>query len=477
VAVTLGIDLGTSSCKGVLYDPQGQVLDYQVVAYPTHHPHHGWVEQDPHQWLQALHSVCQRLAANPAWSEVEALGISGQMHTLTLIDRQGEPLSPAINWQDTRASDILAGLSDELRQAISDITCNAPNTIMTLLPLLWIKETQPRLLKEARYLLLPKDYLRFKLTDSIATDPSDASGTLLYDTAGQNWSEALVNTFDLPLNTLPGILPSLQICGAVTQTGHEISGIPAGLPVIVGAGDLACEALSTGTTSSKTAIIRCGTAGALIAFSLSPQIGRFHCYAAIEDPGWLLVAGTQSCGSSIDWMQNRLLEKIPYPEVFQTARRVNPSADGLLFIPHLAGERAPYFDPNLRAHLVGLTSDHHRDHVIRAVLEGVALSLRDAFTVLPNAGEIDSFKFIGGQGEQHFWGQLLADVFNRPLQWHPKAGPATGAAMLAAQALGHIPIPESSSVDFVPDAESVLAYKEAFDRYQNAIKALESIWG
>lgn len=473
--LTLGIDLGTSSCKGVLYDPQGQVLDYQVAAYPTHHPHHAWVEQDPHQWLQALRSVCQRLAHNPAWPEVEALGISGQMHTLTLIDHQGEPLSPAINWQDTRASGIVAGFSDELRQTISDITCNAPNTIMTLLPLLWIKETRPRLLKEARYLLLPKDYLRFKLTDNIATDPSDASGTLLYAVAGQNWSQELVSAFDLPRNILPGILPSLQMCGAVTQTGHEISGIPAGLPVIVGAGDLACEAFSTGTTSSEVAIIRCGTAGALIAFSASPQMGRFHCYAAIEDPGWLLVAGTQSCGSSIDWMRNRLLEKIPYPEVFQAARGVSSGADGLLFIPHLAGERAPYFDPNLRAHLVGLTADHQRAHVIRAVLEGVAFSLRDAFTVLPNADEIQSFRFIGGQGEQRFWGQLLADVFNRPLQWSPQAGPATGAAMLAAQALGHTPRPGESSVDFVPGAESALAYTQAFGRYQTAIKALSSV--
>jgi xylulokinase len=475
VAVTLGVDLGTSSCKAVLYDPQGQVLDYQVAAYPTHHPRHGWVEQDPHQWLQALHSVCRRLAANPAWSEVEALGISGQMHTLTVLDCHGEPLSPAINWQDTRASGILAGLSDELGQTISNITCNAPNTIMTLLPLLWIKETQPRLLQEARHLLLPKDYLRFKLTDHIATDPSDASGTLLYDTAATNWSEELVNTFDLPRNILPEVLPSLQICGTVTQTGQAITGIPAGLPVIIGAGDLACEALSTGITSSEAAIIRCGTAGALIAFSVGQQTGPFHCYAAIEDAGWLLVAGTQSCGSSIDWMRNRLLGKIPYPKVFESARRMPPGAAGLLFIPHLAGERAPYFDPNLRAHLVGLTSDHHHDHVIRAVLEGVAFSLRDACSVLPNADEIENFKFVGGQGEQHFWGQLLADVFNRPLQWSPQAGPATGAAMLAARALGHTPMLEAACVDFAPDAEAALAYKGAFDRYRNAIKALESI--
>jgi xylulokinase len=389
------------------------------------------------------------------------------MHTLTLVDASGQPLRPAIAWQDSRSAPLLEQLPRELRARLHEITRNPPHRIMTLLPLMWVVATEPDLLARARYLFLPKDFVRLRLTGIVATDPSDASGTILYDAAAGDWSREILDASGLPLRILPGIVPSTAVAGAVTADGSQITGIPRWTPVIVGAGDLAAEAFTCQSVQAGL-IIRFGTAGALIRSAAVLCRGMFHCYAGAGPVGWLLMAGIQSCGATVVWVRRNLMQEASYAKIFATARDAESGARGLLFIPHLGGERAPYFEPTLRAHVLGLTLRCGIADIIRAAFEGVAFALLDADQVLPGE-EPHRAVLIGGQEEQAFWGQLLADVFGCSITWLAEAGPALGAALLASgdQAVG-----PARGVWFSPQPSRVLQYAECFARYKEGVHVM-----
>jgi len=414
-----------------------------------------WAEQDPRDWWRACGLAVRRVlaASKTGPDEIACVGFSGQMHGAVLLDSKNEVVRPALIWCDQRTQSQVEELSNQFgAEGLTRLTCNAPLTNFTLTKLLWVRENEPENWGRVAHIMLPKDYVRFRLTGDLAIDVADASGTLLLDIARRKWSTEVANRTGIDLRLLPALYESPEICGQVSARGAEHTGLRTRTPVVAGAGDQAAGAVGMGIVHPGTVSATIGTSGVVFAATDRPAIdgkGRIHTFCHAVPGRWHVMGVTQAAGLSLRWFRDRFGVvrpggasrdgTDPYDELTREASVAPPGSGGVLWAPYLMGERTPYCDPNVRAALIGLTATHTRAHVVRAILEGVAFSLRDTLTIF---GEMDvplqRIRLGGGGARSPLWRQIQADVYGHATEIvQTEEGAAFGAALLAGVGAGN----------------------------------------
>src|SRR6266478_2664463 len=388
---TLGIDVGTGGTRAVVIDPDGNVVASATFEHlPFVSKRTGWAEQDPDDWWRATIAVVREVLSKPSVDEIKAVGFSGQMHGLVLLDQSDEVLRPAIIWCDQRTDSQCNSLTEMIgADRLIELTCNPALTGFTLPKMLWVREREPELWRKLRSVLLPKDYVRLKLSGDRATDVADASGTLLFDVKARKWSTEMLSATEIDERLLPSVYESPEVTGSVSKAGAEATGLRVGTPIIAGGGDQAAGAVGMGIVRPGTASSTIGTSGVVFAATDKPMLdpkGRVHTFCHAIPGRWHVMGVTQGAGLSLRWFRDQFGAgaddgRDPYTRLTEDAARVAPGANGLLWTPYLMGERTPHLDPHARAALVGLTASHTRAHVVRAILEGVVFSLRDTFEI------------------------------------------------------------------------------------------------
>ncbi|MDQ6713076.1 MAG: xylulokinase [Candidatus Dormibacteraeota bacterium] len=470
----LGIDVGTSSLKALVLDVDGTVVGTGSATYPIATPQPGWAESDPQAWWAAAGTAVREAAGDHA-SEVAAVGLCGQMHSIVLCDDAGNPLRPAILWADGRSRrqlEAYSTLSPEQRRRLA----NPPATGMAGPTLLWLRHNEPPLYRKAHWALQPKDWLRLRLIHEAATEPSDASATLLYDLTTDYWAKDVIDELDLRIDILPPIRESVEICGVLAADAAAHLGIRPNLPVVGGAADTAAAALAGGLLDPGPVQLTIGSGAQVVAprdrLAIDPT-ARTHLYRAAAPDRWYAMAAMQNAGIALEWA--RTILGATWDEVYDEAFAVSPGAEGLVFLPYLTGERTPYFDPLARGAWVGLRLSHSRGHLLRAALEGVAFAIRQGTEALLATGVAASeLRLAGGGSFDPRWRQLLADVLEQPLlATATTAVSALGAALLAgvgfgawpdAQRVAALAAPAELVATPVPAAAD--AYEAAYLRYR-----------
>jgi len=482
----IGIDLGTTGVRVLRIDRSGTVVAAQSAAYPLLLPQPGWTEQEPETWWagtrQALRAV---VMADPA--PVAAVGLSGQMHGSVFLDDDGASIRPALLWNDQRTAKAAAEIEarvglDRLRK----ITGNAALTGFQAPKVLWLREFEPEHYRRVAAVLLPKDYLRYRFTGVLGTDASDASGTLFLDLETRDWSDQILRALDVPRSWLPAVAESPVVTAHVSASGARETGLPAGTPVVAGAGDNAAAAIGSGIVRSGSGVISLGTSGVVLAHEDDARIdrsGALHAFCAAVPGAYHLMGVMLSAGGSFRWFRDIVAGgSETYETLAAEAEGVSPGADGLTFLPYLSGERTPHMDPDARGAFVGLRLTHARAHLTRAVLEGIAYGLTDAVVRMRALG-VDPPEFIAtGNGmSSELWRSIVAAAVGRPLRrLLVDEGPAFGAALLAAVGAGDFPTVEAAVQSAVklapfaaaPGAELVRAYGFGYDTFARLYPAL-----
>lgn len=467
----VGIDLGTGSAKAALVHPDGSVVAVAAREYPVLSPRPGWAETPPARWLEAVAGAV-RAVVGDAGPAVRGIGLSGQMHGVVLTDAEGAPCRPAVLWPDGRASQQLEAyraLPASARRRLANPLVSG----MAGASLLWLRTAEPEAYDSARWALPPKDWLRLQLVGEAASEPSDASATLLYDLPADGWATDVVAALGLRVDLLPPLLPSASAAGTLRPDAATALGVPAGTPVAAGAADTAAAALGSGLVGRDVQLV-IGTGGQFLAPRdelVVDESGRTHLYRSALR-GWYAMAAVQSVGLTLGWVRRTL--GLSWAQLYDLAFAAPPGAGGVRFLPHLAGERSPHLDETLRGGWVGLGLGHGREELARAALEGVAFALREGLAALEATGvAAPRLRVAGGGSLDPRWRQLLADVLRRPLLAvdSPDAS-ARGAALLAAAAAdGTLPaaLPAPRTVLVAAprrpdDYEPVYAdYRRAFD--------------
>jgi xylulokinase len=463
----IGIDVGTGGTRVLLVDAAGKVVASMVREHvPFRSPQAGWAEQDPEDWWQAaVHAVPALLKeTSTAPEEIAAVGLSGQMHGAVLLDRADRVLRPALIWCDQRTAAQAAWLTQQLgADRLIALTSNPALTNFTLTKLLWIREHEPAIWREFRSFLLPKDYVRFRLTGVRAIDVADASGTLMLDVAHRRWSSEMLAAVDMPESILPTLHECHEIVGTVTAEAASLTGLRAGTPVVAGAGDQAAGALGMGIVRPGDVSATIGTSGVVFAATdqpfLDPQ-GRLHTFCHAVPGRWHVMGVTQAAGLSLRWFRDTFAgtgDGEPYARLGEMAATVPAGADGLLWAPYLMGERTPHLDPKARGALVGLTASHGRAHIVRAIMEGVAFSLKDTLTIFAEIGvPARAIRLGGGGARSPIWRQIQADVYGQPVEiLAAEEGAAYGAALLAGVGAGVWPSADAACDAVVQIAQRV----------------------
>jgi xylulokinase len=441
----VGIDSSTTATKALLMRADGQVVTVAPSDYAYETPWPLWAEQDPELWWRAtvasLRQVLAQTSVDPA--EIKGIGLTGQMHGLVLLDAAGEVLRPAILWNDQRTG----AQCDEIRERLGkgrliQITGNDALTGFTAPKILWVRENEPEVYARAAHILLPKDYVRYRLTGEFAADKAGGSGTILFDIATRDWSQDVLEALEIPAGWLPKTFEGPQSTGTLSAEAARATGLRAGTPVFGGGGDQAAGAVGTGAVVEGVVSLSLGTSGVVFAAAERPIVepeGRLHAFCHAVPGKWHLMGVMLSAGGSLRWYRDTLAPGMDFQTLLAPAVEVAPCSEGLLFLPYLTGERTPHPDPLARGAFVGLTVRHTQPHMTRAVLEGVAFGLRDSFELMQTAGlaGIQQVRITGGGATSQLWRQILADVLETQLVTvNTTEGAAYGAALLAATGVG-----------------------------------------
>ena len=443
--VLLGLDISTTAVKATLIRADGALAASATTPHALSIPRALWSEQAPSDWWAgARRSIAAALAsAGLTGGDVLAVGLTGQMHGLTLLDAHNEVLRPAILWNDQRT----ASQCDEIRARVGrerliDICGNDALTGFTAPKVLWVREREPDIYARVAHILLPKDYVRLRLTGEYATDRADGSGTMLFDLRARNWSPVLLAALDIPMSWLPQSFEGTAITGSVTAQAASETGLAPGTPVFAGGGDQAAGAIGVGAIEESTIAVVLGTSGVVFAPTAAPVIepeGRLHAFCHAVPGAWHLMGVTLSAAGSLQWYRDTLAPGISFEELVAEAETAPAGSDGLLFLPYLAGERTPYPDPLARGAFVGLTLRHTRAHMTRAVLEGVAFSLADCLKLVRSARPhaAAEARVSGGGARSRLWRSILANVLDTSVApVVADEGAAFGAALLAGVGVG-----------------------------------------
>ncbi|MDH3492731.1 MAG: xylulokinase [Acidobacteriota bacterium] len=441
----LGIDIGTGGSRVVLVSGDGTVVQTTTQDHqPFNAPNIGWAEQDPEDWwLAATTAIRAVLArADVGASEIEAAGFSGQMHGLVLLDQDDHVLRPSIIWCDQRTEKQCADINGLFgEEKLIEMVSNPALTNFTLTKLLWVRDNEPEAFRRIRSVMLPKDYVRFRLTGKKATEVSDASGTLMLDVENRRWSREILSGLAISDGILPELFESQEIAGSVSKEAAVETGLMAGTPVVAGAGDNAAGAIGMGIVGPGQTSVTIGTSGVAFAVTDKPKIdlkGRIHTFCHAVPGRWHVTGVTQSAGLSLRWFRENFDAERSFDELVYDAAQIPPGAEGLLWTPYLMGERTPHIDPGTRASLIGLTASHTKSHVVRAILEGVAFSLRDCLEVFEESDiPVSNIRLGGGGAKSDLWRQIQADVYGKTVETiSAEEGAAFGAALLAGVGSG-----------------------------------------
>ena len=494
----IGVDLGTSGTKTVLFSSDGQPIASKTIEYPLYQPQNGWAEQAPEDWWHAacgsMKEVIAKSGINP--KDIKGIGISGQMHGLVMLDKAGNVLRRSIIWCDQRT----AAECDEITNKVGasrliELTANPALTGFTASKILWVRNHEPEIYEKCAHILLPKDYVRYMLTGEFATEVSDASGMQLLDVPNRCWSDEVLSKLGIDKSLLAKVYESPEITGKVTAQAAELCGVPAGTPVVGGAGDNAAAAVGTGTVQDGIAFTTLGTSGVVFAhtdkLSIDPK-GRVHTFCCAVPGAWHVMGVTQAAGLSLKWFRDNFcsdemvaakgLDKDPYYLMDKQAERIPIGAERLLYLPYLMGERTPHLDPNCRGAFIGLSAMHTRQHMLRAVMEGVVYSQRDSVEVLRGMGvKINDMLACGGGGTSPLWRQMLADVYGCPVKTVvSKEGPALGVAILASVGTGIYKSVQEACKEVIktnpaqnPIAENSKEYEKFYKMYTELYPALK----
>ncbi len=445
-------------------DPAGGVVGSGTEDHaPFASPQPGWAEQDPRDWWRACGlAVSKALEKSKiAADQIACVGFSGQMHGAVLLDAEDQVVRPALIWCDQRTEKQSRDLAEQFTtEKLIQLTCNPPLTNFTLTKLLWVRENEPQLWARVRYVMLPKDYVRFRLTGDRAIDQADASGTLLLDVTNRKWSDEVLLGSAIDKNLLPALYESPDVCGKLNKEGAATTGLKIGTPVVAGAGDQAAGAVGMGIVRAGVVSATIGTSGVVFAATDRPALdprGRLHTFCHAIPGRWHVMGVTQAAGLSLRWFRDTFgagnasanPSRDPYEFLSAEAAAVPVGAEGLLWAPYLMGERTPHLDPNVRGALVGITPSHRRGHIIRAILEGVAYSLKDSFSIFEEMKvPVTEIRLGGGGARGTLWRQIQADVYAHEVEIvEAEEGAAYGAAILAA-----VGASEFASVDEACDA-------------------------
>jgi xylulokinase len=455
MSITLGIDVGTSATKTLAIDEKGAILASASAEYPCDHPHPGWSQQQPELWWEATKKTIGQILSSGRVSakDIAGIGLSGQMHGSVFLDATGAVIRPALLWNDQRTAAECAEIEAKAggREALIRMVANPALTGFTAPKLLWVRKHEPKNWERVRQVLLPKDYVRFRLTGTYATEVSDASGTLLLDVANRRWSTELLSKLGIDQELLPACYESPEVSGKVSGPAAKATGLPPGVPVVGGGGDQPAGAVGNGIVRQGVVSATLGTSGVVFAHADSlgfDPLGRLQrgCHAV---PGaWHVMGVVLSAGGSLQWFRNELGKaemalakqkgEDPYFILTDEAALAGPGAEGLFFLPYLTGERTPHFDPDAKGAWVGLTVRHGRSHMIRSVMEGATFAMRDSLELIREMGvAIEQLRVSGGGARNALWKQIQADIYGCDVHTlNSTEGPAFGVALLAQVGTG-----------------------------------------
>ncbi len=495
----IGADIGTTGTKTLICDETGRVLSTATVEYPQHAPRPLWSEQNPADWWHAAcKSIRQAIAeAGVKGEEVAGIGLSGQMHGLVMLDGGGEVIRPAILWNDQRTAAECAEMTETIgRERLIELLCNPALTGFTAPKILWVRRHEPQNYEKCRKVLLPKDYVRFRLSGTFATEVSDASGMLLLDVRRRAWSGEVLERLQIDRDLLADCYESPQVSAEVSAGVAEQLGIPAGTPIVGGAGDQAAGAVGNGIVRSGVISATLGTSGVVFAFSdtvATDPRGRVHTFCHAVPGKWHVMGVMLSAGGSFQWLRDNLCEPErreaeqkgvdPYEVMTAEAAEAPVGCEGLFFLPYLTGERTPHANPNARGAWVGLTTRHGRREMLRSVMEGITYGMRDSLEIIRQIGvQFGEIRLSGGGAKSEFWRKMQADLYGRRVcTINAEEGPAYGAALLAGAGTGVWGSVEEACEccihvvsSYEPDPQAAALYEEFYPLFQRLYRSLEA---
>jgi xylulokinase len=492
MAYMMGIDVGTTGTRAVIVRPDGHVVGAATGDHqPMRMPKPGWAEQDPADWweaaIQAVRAALE--AASLKGEDIAAVGLSGQMHGVVLLDQAHAVLRPALIWCDQRSQAQCDWITSQVgSERLIQLVSNPALTGFSAPKLLWVRDHEPEIFARAAKFLLPKDYVRFRLTGEFATDVSDASGTLLFDVTNRRWSQEMLGMLDLDARLLPRAYESPEITGQITRETAVVTGLKAGTPVVGGGGDQASSAVGNGIVLPGLTSATLGTSGVIFTHTELPKLdplGRIHTFCHAVPGKWHVMGVTQGAGLSLRWFREqfgaseawlaRQTGVDPYELIIEQAAKIPPGSQGLLWLPYLMGERTPHLDARARGMWFGLTAAHTRGHLIRSILEGVAFSLRDSLEIFTELEiPVEQIRVSGGGSRSFLWRQIQADIYGKELvTLRTSEGSAFGAALLAGVGAGiYASVQESARAaiqireSMAPHAANARLYNRQYQIYR-----------
>lgn len=487
MSYVIGIDLGTSAVKVLVVDKQG-VVRYEVSReYPLIQVKTGYSEQDPEVWVSQTWDALREITKHFSPDHIEGISFSGQMHGLVLLDKENKPIRHAILWNDTRTSEECREIEQLAGNEVREITKNPILEGFTLPKLLWVKNHEPEHFKAAERFLLPKDYLRYRLTGMLNMDYSDAAGTLLLDVVRKQWSEELCNKFDIPLALCPPLVESHAEVGTVLPAVAKETGLSCSTKVFAGGADNACGAVGAGVLQKGMTLCSIGTSGVILCYQRgieSEYGGNIHLFNHAQQNAYYAMGVTLSAGYSLSWYKKNFAPSISYEQLFAEVKQVAPGAGGLLFTPYLTGERTPHGDALIRASFIGMDVTHTRAAFTKAVLEGITYSLLQSLELFrANGRKVDKIISIGGGAKTDTWLQMQADIFSADvIKLENEQGPGMGAAMLAAYGCEWFRSLDECAQTFTkwskvyhPDQSKRESYQQAYQLYKE-IYGQTKVW-
>ena len=442
----LGIDVGTSGVKALLISKEGQVISSKSVSYPLTSLHPGWAEQLPYDWWEASMKAIQGIISDNLIdpNNIKGISLSGQMNSPVFLDKEMKVIRPSILWNDTRTSKQCEEIYDKvggLDKLISYAYNSALNSY-TAPKILWIKENELENYKKIKCILLPKDYVRYKLTNELFTEASDAAGTHLFDVVEKKWSSYLLEKLEIDRNILPPVLNSFDLAGKITEEIADKTGLKTGTPVIAGGADNTCGAIGSGIIEEGKVMMSLGSSGVVVVHADNPiadQKGRITLFNHACPNSWYILGATLSAGISYEWAKKKLFDNhLSYAQLDILAGKISPGSAGLIFLPYLYGDRTPHIDANARGVYFGISTKHKQEHFARSILEGVIFSLKDSLELFQEKGiKIKEIRLIGGGAKSKIWQQISADILGKEINiLNIEEGPCFGAALIAGVGVG-----------------------------------------
>lgn len=486
----LGIDLGTSSLKGLLMNKEGEVVAFAGFDYPLLHPEKGHSEQNPEEWIKACENVFTALTEKVGnfKSELEGIAISGQMHGLVTLDKNFNVVRPAILWNDTRTTAQCSKIMEDFGENLIEITKNKALEGFTLPKILWMQEEEKEAWNNTAHIMLPKDYLTFRLTGELATDYSDAAGTLLLDVAAKVWSAPILKKYNINDSILPKLYNSIEPVGKVKDEYIQKYGFEKEIKVMGGGADNACAAVGSGIVASGLGMVSIGTSGVFLSYedeAHSNYSGRLHLFNHGIPDAYYSMGVTLAAGHSLNWFKETFAPKESFEELLSDINMISVGSNGLLFAPYIVGERTPYADSKVRGSFTRIDTTHTRSHFARAVLEGITFSLRDSKELMSELSgrKFDKILSVGGGSKNKDWLQIQADIFDTEIiTLTTEQGPGLGAAMMAAVGLGWFTDLKECAKIFVhykkgvsPINENVMKYNEVYNSYRKIYDATKNL--